>query len=77
MEDCNSLVLCALENSGKVFDVLFAVVTAASAIAALTPTPADDHFFAKIYRVIDMLAFNFGHAKEQPGRGQGGRFVPK
>lgn len=47
--------------------VATAVVTAASAIAAATPTPKDDRWFAKIYRVIDWLALNVGKAKDNGG----------
>jgi len=45
---------------------LAGLVTAASAIAALTPTPKDDLIIGKLYRVLDMLALNIGHAKDQP-----------
>ncbi|MEX2249822.1 MAG: hypothetical protein WD671_09305 [Parvibaculum sp.] len=46
-----------------------AVVGAASAVAAATPTPKDDTLVGKHYRVIDVLALNVGHAKEKtPGR---------
>lgn len=57
------------------FDTAFAVIAAASAIAALTPTPADDRMVSRIYRVIDVLALNVGYAKEKPQKG--GRFVPR
>jgi hypothetical protein len=46
--------------------VLTSIVTAASTIAALTPTPADDAFIGKAYKVIDILALNFGKAKDKP-----------
>jgi hypothetical protein len=39
------------------------VVTLASAISALTPTPAPGTWQAKLYRVIDVCAINIGHAK--------------
>jgi hypothetical protein len=45
---------------------LTTIVTAASAVAAATPTPKDDKFLGKIYRVIDVLALNVGHAKDAP-----------
>jgi hypothetical protein len=75
MKDCTNLLLCALEYSGQFFDIAFAII--ASAIAAITPTPADDHLLAKAYRILDMFALNFGYAKEKPARAQGGRFVAK
>jgi hypothetical protein len=42
-----------------------AIVAAASAVAALTPTPSDDAFIAKAYKVIDWLALNIGKAKDK------------
>lgn len=39
-------------------------VTAASAIAALTPTPAPNGILGKLYQIIDILALNILHAKE-------------
>lgn len=41
------------------------VVAAASAIASVTPTPKDDEWIAKIYKVIDVLAINVGKAKQK------------
>ena len=39
------------------------VVTVCSIIAAVTPTPKDDAWLAKLYRFIDILAINIGKAK--------------
>ncbi len=46
-------------------------IAAASAIAALTPTPKDDQFVdgakrwvSKAYRILDLLALNVGKAKQ-------------
>lgn len=39
-------------------------VVAASAIAALTPTPAPNTAWGRGYKVIELLAMNFMHAKE-------------
>ena len=41
-----------------------AAVTACSAIAAVTPTPKDDQAVAWAYKIIDMIALNFGKAKD-------------
>jgi hypothetical protein len=41
-----------------------AIVTISSIIAASTPTPKDDVWIGKLYKVIDMLAMNIGKAKE-------------
>ena len=42
-----------------------AIVTICSLIAALTPTPKDDLWIGKLYKLIDMLALNIGKAKEK------------
>ena len=47
-----------------IVNVMTAVVAAASAIRAMTPTPKDDDMVAKYYKVIEMLAINVGKAKE-------------
>jgi len=39
------------------------IVTIASIIAAITPTPKDDIWIGKIYRLVDLLALNIGRAK--------------
>jgi hypothetical protein len=39
------------------------VVTVCSIIAAVTPTPQDDAWMAKLYKFIDILAINIGKAK--------------
>jgi hypothetical protein len=41
------------------------IVTVASLIAASTPTPKDDVWIGKIYKLIDLLALNIGKAKEK------------
>jgi hypothetical protein len=40
------------------------VVTVCSIIAAVTPTPKDDVWLAKLYRFIDIMAVNVGYAKK-------------
>lgn len=40
------------------------VVTVCSIIAAVTPTPKDDQWIAKLYRFIDIMAVNIGKAKQ-------------
>lgn len=39
------------------------VVTICSIIAAATPTPKDDAWIGKFYRLIDIMALNIGNAK--------------
>jgi len=45
--------------------VLTMIVTVASLIAASTPTPKDDVWIGKIYKLVDLLALNIGKAKEK------------
>lgn len=39
-------------------NAIMAVISAASAVTALTPTPRDDQFLARVYRVLEVLALN-------------------
>ena len=47
------------------FGVVVSVVSTASAIAAITPTPKAGSFLAKAYKIIDILALNVGKAKDK------------
>ena len=40
------------------------IISGASLICALTPTPRDDQIIGKIYKLIDWCAINVGRAKE-------------
>ena len=60
----SNIITYILENSTELIGIATAIVTAASAIAALTPTPQDDTWVGKAYRVVDWLALNIGRAKE-------------
>lgn len=53
-----------IENKEELFGIITTVIAAASAIAALTPTPKDDSIIGKIYKVIDWLALNVFNAKK-------------
>jgi len=46
------------------FTIITAVVTLASAIAAVTPTPTPGSVWAKVYSCIDFLALNILKAKD-------------
>tara|TARA_R100001510_G_C7641926_1_gene199515 strand:+ start:516 stop:635 length:120 start_codon:yes stop_codon:yes gene_type:complete len=37
----------------------------ASVVAAVTPTPKDDMWIAKYYKVLDLFAINIGKAKDK------------
>ncbi|EEE42845.1 hypothetical protein [Roseibium alexandrii] len=52
-----------VSNLDNIFIAVTAVIAAASAIAALTPTPKDDAVVAKVRKVVDVLALNVGNAK--------------
>ena len=54
-----------MEYIFDVFNVLTAAVALASAIAAMTPTPQDDAWVAKAYKLLDVIALNIGKAKQQ------------
>tara|TARA_R100001443_G_scaffold24308_1_gene36617 strand:- start:14075 stop:14242 length:168 start_codon:yes stop_codon:yes gene_type:complete len=41
------------------------VISGASLICALTPTPRDDQIIGKVYKLIDWCAINVGRAKEK------------
>mgnify|MGYP003626758514 CR=1 FL=1 len=43
------------------------IVTICSLIAASTPTPKDDVWMGKLYKLVDLLALNIGKAKEKTG----------
>jgi hypothetical protein len=43
-------------HADQIITALTSIVTGASAIAALTPTPKDDTVVGKLYKVIDWLA---------------------
>ena len=50
------------------FDLITAVtliVTLASIVAASTPTPKDDEWMGKLYKLVDALALNIGKAKDK------------
>lgn len=46
-------------------EAVLALVGAASAVAAATPTRKDDDIVGAISRVIDVVALNVGHAKRR------------
>ena len=45
--------------------IISAIVFIASAIAAVTPTPNDDKWIGKLYKIIDVCALNIGKAKDK------------
>ena len=53
-----------METISDIANIATAVISIASIIAALTPTPKDDVWMTKVYRFIDILAINIGKAKQ-------------
>ena len=53
------------ENWEQILFIITSIVAACSGIAALTPTPKDDGWVKKAYKVIDLLAINVGKAKDK------------
>ena len=53
-----------LDQLINLLNMATAIVTACSAVAAITPTPVDDSLVAKAYKIVDFLAINVGKAKE-------------
>ena len=51
------------ENKEGVLHAVTAVIAAASAIAALTPTPKDNWLLRKIATIVDFLALNIVNRK--------------
>ena len=52
-----------LEWAGAIWGIITSLITLASLIAALTPTPKDDEALMKIRKIIETIALNFGNAK--------------
>jgi|TARA_B100001057_G_C22831614_1_gene943609 hypothetical protein len=45
--------------------VIPVVISICSVIVALTPTPADDKVWAKVYKYLEVLALAIGKAKDK------------
>ncbi|MCF4166462.1 hypothetical protein L2U69_12480 [Zavarzinia compransoris] len=52
-----------VRNGDALLSVATTVVAAASAIAALTPSPKDDGIVRVLRRLIELLALNVGNAR--------------
>lgn len=53
------------ENWDSILAIITSVIAAASAIAAVTPTPKDDNLVKKLYWLVDLFALNIGKAKDK------------
>jgi hypothetical protein len=54
-----------MEHINKYFEVALAIHAACSAICALTPSPRDDRFLRKAYRLIEIGGLVIGRAKDR------------
>lgn len=54
-----------IEHKEELVGILTGVVTLASAICALTPTPKDDAIVGRLYKLVEALALNVGKAKDK------------
>ncbi|CAO3447816.1 Phage protein [Azospirillum argentinense] len=54
-----------IENIGTIFTIASSVVGTAAVIAAVTPTPKDDEWVARVRKLLDLLAFNIGSARNR------------
>lgn len=55
-----------IENWQQISVTVLAVMGAAAAIAAWTPTPKDDSAVAFLRKIIDLIGQNYGRAKNDP-----------
>ena len=56
-----------MQTFANMIALIMAIISVSSIIAAVTPTPKDDVWIGKLYKLIDMMALNVGKAKQQPG----------
>jgi hypothetical protein len=54
-----------MSKLSEYIEVALSIHAAASILCALTPTPKDDAFLGKAYKVLEFLALNIGRAKER------------
>lgn len=58
-----------LANIPAWIHILTLIVTAAAAITAMTPNPKDDEVVSLIMRILNVVAFNWGGAKNDADNG--------
>lgn len=54
-----------MDNLNKYVEAALAIHAAASVITALTPTPRDDKFVGKLYKILETIALVVGKAKQR------------
>lgn len=60
-----SMITWILTHQIDIVHAVTAIIAAFSAVAALTPTPKDDSWSGKLYKIVDWLALNVGKAKDK------------
>lgn len=60
----NDVITFFSTNWVNIMGIVTGAVSVASMIAAITPTPRDDIFIGKLYKIVDWLALNVGKAKD-------------
>ena len=56
-----------MQTFASMIAIIMAIISVSSIIAAITPTPKDDVWIGKLYKLIDMMALNVWKAKQKPG----------
>ena len=56
-----------MQTFANMIAIIMAIISVSSIIAAVTPTPKDDVWIGKLYKLIDMMALNVWKAKQKPG----------
>jgi|TARA_Y100000356_G_C11162116_1_gene236583 hypothetical protein len=56
-----------MQTFANMIALIMAIISVSSIIAAVTPTPKDDVWIGKLYKLIDMMALNVWKAKQKPG----------
>lgn len=54
-----------IANWADIATVLGAVILAAHVVTELTPTPRDDQFFAKVYKLLQVAGLKFGKSRNK------------
>lgn len=65
MENLTEIIAWANAHMDEILFIIMTPISAASAIAALTPTPKDNEALKKIRKVVDAIALNIKHARRQ------------
>ena len=56
-----------MQTFANMIALIMAIISVSSIIAAVTPTPKDDVWIGKLYKLVDMMALNVWKAKQKPG----------